>query len=143
MKETDPLVVPNGDATSPPPAATTIPSVLFLLRNGGVVLQNRGSTARDHLANERTFLAWIRTALSILGVGIGLLKWQGIANEAGYLVLGLGVVVLITSTWRYLSVMHRLSESQFEPNVQSALSIVVVILLVIIGMLVLKQMEKL
>lgn len=43
-----------------------MPSLWELLRDG-VVLNNTGSVARDHLANERTYLAWIRTALAITG----------------------------------------------------------------------------
>ncbi|KAI9310754.1 hypothetical protein BX666DRAFT_1818897, partial [Dichotomocladium elegans] len=35
-------------------------------------LENSGSVARDHLANERTFLAWLRTSLSTISVGIGI-----------------------------------------------------------------------
>ena len=35
------------------------------------VVENTGSTARDHLANERTFLAWAGTALSFVGLGVG------------------------------------------------------------------------
>lgn len=34
--------------------------------------QNTGSTARDHLASERTFLAWIRTGLGFLALGIAI-----------------------------------------------------------------------
>ncbi len=30
--------------------------------------------ARDHLANERTFLAWIRTALGLIGMGFVLAR---------------------------------------------------------------------
>ena len=37
---------------------------------------NSGSTARDHLANERTFLAWLRTALSLSGAGLAFLKFD-------------------------------------------------------------------
>ncbi|KAK4998871.1 hypothetical protein LTR66_001969 [Elasticomyces elasticus] len=37
---------------------------------GSVELENRGSVARDHLALERTFLAWIRTSLSFASIGI-------------------------------------------------------------------------
>ncbi len=28
------------------------------------------SNTRDHLANERTFLAWVRTAIALLGFGV-------------------------------------------------------------------------
>ncbi|GAA5801251.1 hypothetical protein HPULCUR_006696 [Helicostylum pulchrum] len=35
------------------------------------MLENKAATARDHLANERTFLAWLRTSLSLITVGVG------------------------------------------------------------------------
>lgn len=34
-------------------------------------LQNSGSVARDHLALERTFLAYMRTSLAIASAGVG------------------------------------------------------------------------
>ncbi|RUS34998.1 hypothetical protein BC938DRAFT_477066 [Jimgerdemannia flammicorona] len=34
-------------------------------------LENKGSVARDHLSNERTFLAWVRTSFSVITCGIG------------------------------------------------------------------------
>lgn len=36
------------------------------------VLENTGSVARDHLALERTYLAWLRTSLTLTSVGIAL-----------------------------------------------------------------------
>lgn len=36
-----------------------------------LVLQNSGSVARDHLASERTFLAYVRTSLAIASTGVG------------------------------------------------------------------------
>lgn len=37
---------------------------------GSIELENKGSVARDHLALERTFLAWLRTSLSFASIGI-------------------------------------------------------------------------
>jgi uncharacterized membrane protein YidH (DUF202 family) len=37
---------------------------------GAVELENKGSVARDHLALERTFLAWLRTSLAFASIGI-------------------------------------------------------------------------
>lgn len=34
-------------------------------------LVNTGSVARDHLASERTFLAYVRTSLAIASMGVG------------------------------------------------------------------------
>ncbi|KAJ7055742.1 hypothetical protein C8F01DRAFT_1157539 [Mycena amicta] len=39
-----------------------------------LVLENRGSVARDHLASERTFLAYIRTSLAIAAAGVALIQ---------------------------------------------------------------------
>lgn len=36
-----------------------------------LTLVNSGSVARDHLASERTFLAYIRTSLAIASSGVG------------------------------------------------------------------------
>ncbi|GAB7340144.1 hypothetical protein MBLNU457_6626t1 [Dothideomycetes sp. NU457] len=42
----------------------------FVDKYGSVELENKGSVARDHLALERTFLAWLRTSLSFASIGI-------------------------------------------------------------------------
>ncbi|HOK48281.1 MAG TPA: DUF202 domain-containing protein, partial [Bryobacteraceae bacterium] len=41
--------------------------------------QNEGGTdasARDHLANERTFLAWLRTAVALISLGIAINRFS-------------------------------------------------------------------
>ncbi|KAJ5752662.1 hypothetical protein N7520_009579 [Penicillium odoratum] len=42
----------------------------FVDRFGSLELENKGSVARDHLALERTFLAWMRTSLAFASIGI-------------------------------------------------------------------------
>jgi hypothetical protein len=40
-------------------------------RDVSLVLENSGSVARDHLASERTFLAYVRTSLTIASAAVG------------------------------------------------------------------------
>jgi putative membrane protein len=37
--------------------------------------ENIQISPRDHLANERTFLAWIRTSISIIAFGLAVFKF--------------------------------------------------------------------
>ncbi|QFZ29429.1 hypothetical protein EJF18_50669 [Clavispora lusitaniae] len=47
-----------------------------------LVLENTNSVARDHMANERTFLAWIRTAFVLLSMGIVFIQMYSIQLRA-------------------------------------------------------------
>ncbi|MDF1597381.1 MAG: DUF202 domain-containing protein [Acidimicrobiia bacterium] len=79
---------------------------------------NRGSRARDHLANERTYLAWVRTALGIIGLGVlvgKLVEAQGVEAEiAGLTMVGVGAASLIYATIRYERVRVQLEEGMFQ-----------------------------
>ena len=50
------------------------------------------ASVRDHLANERTFLAWVRTAVTFIGLGFAV--DQLVAPALGGELLGLGLIVI-------------------------------------------------
>ena len=45
-----------------------------------IVLQNSGSVARDHLASERTFLAYVRTSLGLASAGVAFVQLFTMSN---------------------------------------------------------------
>mmetsp|Transcript_767 Transcript_767/g.1620 ORF Transcript_767/g.1620 Transcript_767/m.1620 type:complete len:154 (+) Transcript_767:265-726(+) len=128
---------PVAQQQRPPATATSVLPSFRTLISDGAVLNNTGSTARDHLANERTYLAWMRTSLALIGASLGLLKWDAVSDVAGYIVATLGVVCLISSTERYFTNMKHLEQGKFVPNVRGILVVVVVIVGAIIGAFVL------
>jgi putative membrane protein len=88
--------------------------------------------ARDHLANERTFLAWVRTgaAIVIFGFAIGRfsialrqlssleghpLRRGGISVWMGASSIVLGVMLVVAGLVRYRKTRARLDEGRFEP----------------------------
>ncbi|MFZ0013528.1 MAG: DUF202 domain-containing protein [Acidimicrobiia bacterium] len=96
---------------------------------------NTGSHARDHLANERTFLAWLRTGLAFIGLGVLVAKFtdQRVSTQIGGLILiAVGAVMLVYSVFRYERVAHLLDEGKFQsarlwPAVLGALAFVTAI----------------
>ena len=96
------------------------------------MVENNPNRARDHLANERTFLAWVRTGAAIVVFGFaigrfaiamrqltalsghpvrtaGLSVWMG----AGSIVAG--VVLVIAGLLRYRKTRAQLESGTFEP----------------------------
>jgi len=53
-----------------------------------LILANSGSVARDHLASERTFLAYVRTSLALASTGVALVQLFTIAEVTGRLTQG-------------------------------------------------------
>jgi putative membrane protein len=75
--------------------------------------------ARDHLANERTFLAWVRTALAFVALGAALAGFAGLGHDrrvaAACLTFATGVVVLGYGSVRYARVRRALDSGAFPP----------------------------
>ncbi|KAF8869081.1 hypothetical protein BD779DRAFT_1458407 [Infundibulicybe gibba] len=87
-----------------------------------LVLENSGSVARDHLASERTFLAYVRTSLAIASTGVGdaavfpsqtAKRLQLFARPLGATTIMFGILVLSMGAARYFSVQNALTKGVF------------------------------
>lgn len=71
------------------------------------------SLVRDHLANERTFLAWLRTGAAGMSVGVGIARFvddgdSGHALLAGLILVVAGAVGVAYGTRRYRRVARQI-----------------------------------
>lgn len=83
------------------------------------------SRVRDHLANERTYLAWMRTAISLMGFGMVIVRLRyfqipqlprpGIGWKLGLLFSSVGLITVLFSTLEYFSVRRAIDEDTYEP----------------------------
>jgi putative membrane protein len=88
--------------------------------------------ASDHLANERTFLAWIRTSISIIVFGFVVAKFgitlreflqtqsrgqseSGLSLVIGVGFMSMGIFMALVSMVRYRATMKQLMAGRFEP----------------------------
>eukprot|EP00425_Heterocapsa_triquetra_P002787 CAMPEP_0195055622 /NCGR_PEP_ID=MMETSP0448-20130528/4250_1 /TAXON_ID=66468 /ORGANISM="Heterocapsa triquestra, Strain CCMP 448" /LENGTH=158 /DNA_ID=CAMNT_0040085301 /DNA_START=16 /DNA_END=492 /DNA_ORIENTATION=- len=110
------------EASAPTPKTIRTMTHLGLCKK----VQNTGSTARDHLANERTFLAWLRTSISMVSFGIGIAKFSPTTwgLTFGIVFVLVGSVILIFSSLRYYNVMHTLERGEFSINTGGILVLV-------------------
>jgi putative membrane protein len=102
----------------------------------GRVVENRESTARDHLANERTLLAWVRTALGLMGLGVMVAKFvqtEGPSAElVGMAFVGFGALMLLYGLYRYFRITSLLMQGKYAvaswgPLVLGLLALVVAV----------------
>ncbi len=98
--------------------------------------------ASDHLANERTFLAWVRTSVGIMAFGFVVVKFSlfvkqvslilgkdNIIHSKGYSgIMGIVLVAVgaITTIFSYLR--YRLTEKQLNEGVYKHSSLLIIIL---------------
>ena len=106
----------------------------------------------DHLANERTFLAWIRTAIAVLGFGFVVVKFSlfleyfaavsgknievptsEYSSELGLSFVIIGVLVVLFAYIRYKRNEQKIDGTEFRNN--SLLVTVLTVLMVLISIL--------
>jgi putative membrane protein len=85
------------------------------------VLKNVDSTARDHLANERTWLAWLRTSVTFMALSLPIHEIMHDSEVvalhfAGTATLGMAVGVLGFATRRFYRNTALLQTGHFSVN---------------------------
>ena len=106
---------------------------------------------RVFFAAERTYLAWIRTGLALMGFGFVVARFgiflqelvvtnndqplhsSGLSVVLGVLLLVIGVVVCIASTWRHVVVIQTLKKGEVLAVRPSGLAIALALALAAVG----------
>ncbi|HST64368.1 MAG TPA: DUF202 domain-containing protein [Mycobacteriales bacterium] len=107
------------------------------------------SRARDHMANERTWLAWVRTAANVMIVGLAVARFGSGGDPtaytlvAGALLVAVGGVGLFYGTDRYRATNRELESGRYVtgagtrgPTLAAVVlmaTIVIALVLVLIG----------
>ncbi|AHC51394.1 membrane protein [Sulfolobus acidocaldarius SUSAZ] len=86
------------------------------------------SSPSDHLANERTFLAWIRTGIALIGFGFVIARFAlflevlrggkttGSSVIYGEIMIVLGGIMIAYGTYNYLRNEKDLKNNTFTPR---------------------------
>jgi putative membrane protein len=106
---------------------------------------------RVYFAAERTFLAWIRTGLGLMGVGFAVSRFGLFLREfsstqhqplhtstahsvlTGVALVALGVVINLTAVVNHLSVIRKLSTGTWQPGQPSRTAVALALLLALLG----------
>ncbi len=115
-------------------------------------LDKRQTGPADHLANERTFLAWIRTSIALMGFGFVIVKFalfirqvsialgdkapvpgKGYSAFIGVTMVAIGGITAILAYLRYRNIEKQLNNNAFFPS--KWLTVLVTVSIVIGAML--------
>lgn len=107
----------------------------------------------DHAANERTFLAWVRTAIALMAFGFLVEKFdlflqvaalslegrqvsmpgQRFANVVGISLIVMGTGMVAIAGVRFLQIAKRIDQPAQTPGTGSRLDVALAALLVLLG----------
>jgi len=117
---------------------------------------SKSSHARDHMANERTFLAWIRTSIGIMAFGFVVEKFalfiqqiavllgkshsqvlpntphslQGYSSIFGVFLVALGVLICLLAFIKYKKVEKQIDGDIYQPSMLLNIMLTLSVLLI-------------
>jgi putative membrane protein len=115
------------------------------------VREKPAADLRDYLAEERTFLAWIRTGLTLMGFGFVVARFglflqvmqitrgdsapqpHGLSPWFGTALIAVGVAVNLFSIRRHLRLVGELNRGQFASHRFSQMAVVLALFLALVG----------
>lgn len=93
--------------------------------------KNSFEKSREHLANERTFLAWVRTSIALMGFGFVIVKFTLFLKEisllletkdvspkeysaiVGVIMVALGVILVVLAFFQYKKYEKQLNSNSY------------------------------
>ncbi len=107
----------------------------------------------DHAANERTYLAWVRTAIAVMAFGFLVEKFdlflevaaqslsgqqptalnKAVGDIAGLLLILLGGAMMVVATMRFRQVARDIDAADVRPGRGTRMDIILVMLLLGLG----------
>lgn len=97
--------------------------------------ENQNNKSREHLANERTFLAWIRTSIALIGLGFVIVKFtlflkqvsivledkmalpvKGYSGIIGVIMVAFGVILAMLAFWHFKKTGNQINSSSYNPS---------------------------
>lgn len=107
---------------------------------------------RVYFAEERTFLAWIRTGLGLMGVGFAVSRFglflremrasethaavhaTGVSQASGVALVALGVIVNVAAVLQHVRTVRQLKAGTWVAGRVSTNAVVLSLLLVVVGL---------
>lgn len=91
---------------------------------------------REHQANERTFLAWLRTSVALIGFGFAIARFSLFLRQLqasvthqeaaarhlfssenlGVGLVTFGIIMIVLAAWRYNQVFWQIERGNYQPN---------------------------
>lgn len=111
--------------------------------------KNTFDKSREHLANERTFLAWIRTSIALMSFGFVIVKFtlflkelsllietkdvssKGYSSMVGVIMVALGVILSLLAFIRYKKYEKQLNNNSYVAS--SMLSLLITLIIIVGG----------
>ena len=110
----------------------------------------RPENAREHLANERTLLAWIRTSIGIMAFGFVVVKFSlfikqislllgknadiptqhGYSSVVGILLVAVGAITMLLSYIKFKQNEKQLNNQTFKSSSKLVLFLIIIILVI-------------